>query len=133
MMTVQDTALGELMEYLDTPLPDNWESRTPEERRAYIWGDTLDDHAAATRLRTCVSAVEVRVELLGEPRVTFKRDPVSAGILSALNRAPGWTKGKKRIRIRGYGAQWVYYRDGYAPGDEDGTGEMSTAGGHLSK
>lgn len=133
MMTVQDTALGELMEYLDTPLPDNWESRTPEERRAYIWGDTLDDHAAATRLRTCVSAVEVRVELLGEPRVTFKRDPVSAGILSALNRAPGWTKGKKRIRIRGYGAQWVYYRDGYAPGDEDGTGEMSTDGGHLSK
>ena len=46
MMTVQDTALGELMEYLDTRLPDNWESRTPEERRAYIWGDTLDDHAA---------------------------------------------------------------------------------------
>lgn len=132
-MTVQDTALGELMEYLDTPLPDNWESRTPEERRAYIWGDTLDDHAAATHLRTCVSAVEVRVELLGEPRATFKRDQVSAGILSALNRAPGWTKGKKRIRIRGYGAQWVYYRDGYAPGDEDGTGEMSTAGGHLSK
>lgn len=132
MMTVQDTALGELMEYLDTRLPDNWESRTPEERRAYIWGDTLDDHAAATHLRTCVSAVEVRVELLGEPRVTFKRDPVSAGILSALNRAPGWTKGKKRIRIRGYGAQWVYYRDGYAPDDEDGTGEMSTAGGHFS-
>lgn len=132
MMTVQDTALGELMEYLDTRLPDNWESRTPEERRAYIWGDTLDDHAAATHLRTCVSAVEVRVELLGEPRVTFKRDPVSAGILSALNRAPGWTKGKKRIRIRGYGAQWVYYRDGYAPDDEDGTGEMSTADGHFS-
>lgn len=132
MMTVQDTALGELMEYLDTPLPDNWESRTPEERRAYIWGDTLDDHAAATRLRTCVSAVEVRVELLGEPRVTFKRDPVSAGILSALNRAPGWTKGKKRVRIRGYGAQWVYYRDGYAPDDEDGTGEMSTTDGHFS-
>lgn len=132
MMTVQDTALGELMEYLDTRLPDNWESRTPEERRAYIWGDTLDDHAAATHLRTCVSAVEVRVELLGEPRVTFKRDPVSAGILSALNRAPGWTKGKKRIRIRGYGAQWVYYRDGYAPDDEDGTGEMSTTGGHFS-
>ena len=132
MMTVQDTALGELMEYLDTLLPDNWESRTPEERRAYIWGDTLDDHAAATHLRTCVSAVEVRVELLGEPRVTFKRDPVSAGILSALNRAPGWTKGKKRIRIRGYGAQWVYYRDGYAPDDEDGTGEMSTTGGHFS-
>lgn len=132
MMTVQDTALGELMEYLDTPLPDNWETRTPEERRAYIWGDTLDDHAAATHLRTCVSAVEVRVELLGEPRATFKRDQVSAGILSALNRAPGWTKGKKRVRIRGYGAQWVYYRDGYAPDDEDGTGEMSTTDGHFS-
>lgn len=130
MMTVQDTALGELMEYLDTPLPDNWESRTPEERRAYIWGDTLDDHAAATRLRTCVSAVEVRVELLGEPRVTFKRDPVSAGILSALNRAPGWTKGKKRRKLRGYGAQWVYYRDGYEPTDEDETGEMSATDGH---
>lgn len=132
MMTVQDTALGELMEYLDTPLPDNWESRTPEERRAYIWGDTLDDHAAATRLRTCVSAVEVRVELLGEPRATFKRDQVSAGILSALNRAPGWTKGKKRRKLRGYGAQWVYYRDGYEPGDEDETNEMSTTGGHFS-
>lgn len=132
MMTVQDTALGELMEYLDTPLPDNWESRTPEERRAYIWGDTLDDHAAATHLRTCVSAVEVRVELLGEPRVAFKRDAVSAGILSALNRAPGWTKGKRRRKVRGYGAQWVYYRDGYAPDDEDGMGKMSTTGGHFS-
>lgn len=130
MMTVQDTALGELMEYLDTPLPDNWESRTPEERRAYIWGDTLDDHAAATHLRTCVSAVEVRVELLGEPRATFKRDQVSAGILSALNRAPGWTKGKKRRKLRGYGAQWVYYRDGYEPTDEDETGEMSATDGH---
>lgn len=132
MMTVQDTALGELMEYLDTRLPDNWESRTPEERRAYIWGDTLDDHAAATHLRTCVSAVEVRVELLGEPRVAFKRDPVSAGILSALNRAPGWTKGKRKRRVRGYGPQWVYYRDGYAPDDEDGMGKMSTTGGHFS-
>lgn len=130
MMTVQDTALGELMEYLDTPLPDNWETRTPEERRAYIWGDTLDDHAAATHLRTCVSAVEVRVELLGEPRATFKRDQVSAGILSALNRAPGWTKGKKRRKLRGYGAQWVYYRDGYEPTDEDETGEMSATDGH---
>lgn len=132
MMTVQDTALGELMEYLDTRLPDNWESRTPEERRAYIWGDTLDDHAAATHLRTCVSAVEVRVELLGEPRVAFKRDPVSAGILSALNRAPGWTKGKRKRRVRGYGPQWVYYRDGYARDDEDGMGKMSTTGGHFS-
>lgn len=130
MMTVQDTALGELMEYLDTPLPDNWESRTPEERRAYIWGDTLDDHAAATHLRTCVSAVEVRVELLGEPRATFKRDQVGAGILSALNRAPGWTKGKKRRKLRGYGAQWVYYRDGYKPTDEDETDEMPTTDGH---
>ena len=52
--------------------------------------------------------------------------------LAALNRAPGWTKGKKRVRIRGYGAQWVYYRDGYAPDDEDGTGEMSTTDGHFS-
>lgn len=131
-MTVQDTALGELMEYLDTPLPDNWETRTPEERRAYIWGDTLDDHTTATHLRTCVSAVEIRVELLGEPRATFKRDQVSAGILSALNRAPGWTKGKKRRKLRGYGAQWVYYRDGYEPGDEDETNEMPTTGGHFS-
>lgn len=116
-MTVQDTSIGELIEYLDIPLPDNWEERTPEERRAYIWGDTLDDRAEATRIRTCVSAVEVRVEMLGEDRNNFRRDATSAGILSGLNRLPGWTKGPKKLRVPGYGPQCVYYRDGYAPSE----------------
>lgn len=129
MMTVQDELSGQIEEYLDIPLPFNWEDRKPEERRAYIQGDTLDDHACMTCKRTRVCVVEIRVELLGEMRATFNNDGISRRIAAAMSRMPGWTKGKQRRRVRGYGPQWVYYRDGYETPEEDETNEMSTTGG----
>lgn len=122
MMTVQDEQAGLIEEYLDTPLPDNWETRTPEERRAYIHGDTLDDHDQATRMRTHVCVVEIRVELFGEDRTDMRTDQISRKIAGVMGRMPGWTKWPKKRRTGVYGTQWVYYRDGFGPDSEDSGG-----------
>lgn len=114
-MTAQDELVGQIEEYLDMPLPDNWEARTPEERRAYIRGDTLDDREKATRQRTHVCVVEIRVEMFGEERAGLRTDQVSRRIAGIMGRMPGWAKSARRQRVPVYGAQWVYYRVGCSP------------------
>ena len=109
---VADELLGQLIEYLDTPITENWYDLTPEAHRDYINGDSLIDSSLATVQRDRVCITEIRVELLGEDR--RKRggnDQTSRRLANLMNNLPGWKKSDQRIRVPLYGPQWVYYRE----------------------
>ena len=55
---VQDDLEGELLEYLDTKLPDNWDDLTPESRRDFIQGDLPVDPDTCNRRRDVVCITE---------------------------------------------------------------------------
>ena len=108
---VQDEMEGMLLEYLDTPLPANWEELSPEARRDYIQGDSVIDRATCTLRRDKVCLTEIRVEMLGADRRRLGgNDLESRRVANLMNNLKGWQKSKKRIRVAGYGPQWVYVR-----------------------
>lgn len=121
MLTVQDEFEGMIEEFLEIKLPADWEERTPEERRSYITGDTLEDKAKVGVLtRNQISIPEIRVECLGHKREDIRaaRDGTSLRVGAIMSRMSGWRKYPKRVKVRKYGAQWVYRRVG-AEADED--------------
>lgn len=110
---VQDEMEGILLEYLDTPLPANWEELSPEARRDYIQGDSVIDRATCTLRRDKVCLTEIRVEMLcADRRRLGGNDLESRRVANLMNNLKGWKKSTKRVRIPGYGPQWVYVRKG---------------------
>lgn len=108
---VQDEMEGMLLEYLDTPLPANWEELSPEARRDYIQGDSLVDPTTCTLRRDKVCLTEIRVEMLGADRRRLGgNDLESRRVANLMNNLKGWQKSKSKSRIPGYGIQWVYVR-----------------------
>ena len=111
--TYRDEWIGIIQDFLDRPIPKDWESRSPEDRRAYIAGDTLEklDEKDLMR-RNRVSGTEIRVECIGEDRTGNKgNDLTSRRIARIMGQMPGWGRGKKAVRLVGYGKQKVYERD----------------------
>lgn len=102
--------LGVVQEFLDRPLPEDWDDRSIEERRMY-WSDrggkTDDTLAAVQRSRVC--ALEVWCELFeGSPK-TYDLQKARE-ITNLLNRIPGWAR-KSTIRVGGsYGTQRGFTR-----------------------
>ena len=110
---VQDDLEGQLLEYLDTPLPDNWEELSPESRRDYIQGDAPVDPAKCTRRRDAVSVPEIKVELMCiDRRKKGGNDYDTRRVANLMNNLPGWVKSSKKQRVPGYGIQYVYRREG---------------------
>lgn len=107
--TVQDDLIGELMEYLDTPLPDNWEDYTPEMRRDYIQGNSLVRPEDCRVRRDEVSIVEVKYEFMGIDKRGSGRDLESRRVANILNNLHGWKKTNRKW-LKNYGLQWVYTR-----------------------
>lgn len=108
---VQDDLEGQLMEYLDTPLPDNWADLSPESRRDYIQGDAPIDPARCTLRRDRISITEIKIELLGlDRRQKGGNDYDTRRVANLMNHMPGWKKSERRVKLKQYGAQWVYYR-----------------------
>ena len=117
---VQDELEGQLLEYLDTPLPDNWEDLSPESRRDYIQGDTPVDPGKCTLRRDTVSLTEIRVEFMCQDRRRKGgNDYDSRRVANIMNNLPGWVKSRKRVWLPYYGAQYVYYREGAQDEHED--------------
>lgn len=109
--TVQDELEGMIEEYLERPLPENWDEMTPEARRDFINGDAITDGIACTVRRESVSVTEIRVELCGEDRrKQGGSDLLSRRIAGVLGSLPTWEKAEKKKKLRYYGAQWVYRR-----------------------
>ena len=110
--TVQDELAGQIAEYLDTRLPDNWEALCPEDRTSFIQGRSPLELGSCNLRRDVVSIIEIRCELCGEDRSKGGgNDFLSRRIANLMNTMPGWTKLPKKKRVGVYGSQWVYRRN----------------------
>lgn len=110
--TAQDDLTGEIEEYLNRPIPEKWESLTIEERRDFVQGRSSLSTVPCFRRRDSVSILEIRMELLGEERVSIGRnDALSRRIGDIMNHLPGWARAESRIPCGPYGRQRGYLRD----------------------
>ena len=109
--TAQDELRGEIEAYLERPIPEKWETLTIEERRDFVQGRSSLSAVPCERKRESVSVIEIRMELLGEERLSIGRnDALTRRIGDIMNHMPGWKRGEKRISCGVYGQQRCYLR-----------------------
>ena len=103
-----DPREGQIREYLETLIPDEFYSWNLERRRDYFSGSGFDD-VKGTKPRAAISLVEIWVECLGLNRANMKpKDSYElAGIMTKIE---GWEKTNKLVRLSEYGPQRVYKR-----------------------
>ncbi|OMD93001.1 virulence protein E [Paenibacillus odorifer] len=102
----EDPREGLIMKYLETPLPEDWESRTTWQRREYL----DDPNGEIARTRVC--AAEVWAEALGLDPAKFTAWEARA-IYDILRKLPDWQeRDKGRINFRLYGKQTAFEKRG---------------------
>jgi hypothetical protein len=99
--------VGQILEFLDTPLPNNWHELDKAEKRAYFAGSSVAELGVCQRRRNDICVAELRWELFGEEQKNRGRSLELAGI---MNNLPGWKKLPKSYRVPGWGPQKVYRR-----------------------
>ena len=107
-----DGRLGIIQEYLDMPLPENWNKMDLLERRAYISGDQLTPRVSGgSFIRQKVCVLEIWCECLGNSQASITRKD-SMEIESMLY-AAGWDRyveNRGRRKFGMYGIQIAYER-----------------------
>ena len=105
----QDDREGLVLEYLDTPLPDGWESMDIYKRRDYI--NEPDDPTRPTgkHRRTEVSNIEIWCECFGRAKEDMKPSD-SYAISAIMAHLEGWSKPETKKRLPIYGQQRIYKR-----------------------
>ena len=103
-----DERQGMIEEYLNTPLPDDWDSMDLYARRNYLSGDITSPKG--TVKRTSVSNAEIWCECFGKNFADLKSAD-SYAIAAIMAQIDGWerTTSKKRIPI--YGQQRLYKKE----------------------
>lgn len=99
---------GLIQEFLDKPVPENWDSLSLGQRRQFLQGNlTVDETSLAPRNKVC--ALEVWCECLGgDARHMRRQDGIEINnILSIL---PGWTKNSTSRRYGYCGKQRGFER-----------------------
>ena len=107
--TEEDTLTGLIQQFLDTPVPPNWDLMSPESRRDWMTSRADGAAAAGTERQERTCSTQIWVEVLGNP--IGRRD--RAGLLeitNALKKMPGWTLLQGRQRVPNYGPQAVFVR-----------------------
>jgi len=104
-----DDREGEILEYLDTLLPEDWYCWDTLRRVEYFQqADELSpERPAGTMPRTRVCSREIFCECFGRPRNSWKRQD-GFEISAIMARIQGWERTGKDVRIPGYGHQRVY-------------------------
>lgn len=102
-----DEREGLIQQYLDTPLPDNWDDMDLYERRNYLNGDSLTNRNGTVQ-RSLVSNMEIWCECFGKDAAAMKKAD-SYEINAIMQKMNGWTKGDLKYRAY-YGRQRVYQR-----------------------
>ena len=111
--TEQDELVGLIEDYLDTPLPANWDDLPKETRRDYIQGGTAS-LAEGVKPRDVVCIAEIKYELLKEDvgAMCKGNNLESRRLANIMNYMPGWGRTGRPIRFKEYGVQKAYVRAG---------------------
>jgi len=105
-----DDREGEVIEYLDALLPEDWYDWDIQRRVDFFQNqDALDANVECTMKRTRVCAREIFCECWGRSKNSWKRQD-GYEIAAIMARISGWEKTGKEDRIAGYGHQRVYTR-----------------------
>lgn len=104
---------GLIHEYLEMPLPENWEDLDVAARRSYIHGTNFKEEAIPTKKRDKICAMEIWVELLqGDPK--YMKPMNSREINDVLRVLEDWepyNMGTGKLRFgKNYGCQRAFIR-----------------------
>lgn len=105
-----DERVGMVQEYLERLLPENWDSLSTFDRRAFLEGSEFGgEPEQGTVRRTGVSVVEVWCECFGKSKADISRREsyVIANMLKKL----GWVSHRRTKKTRAYGVQMQFERD----------------------
>ena len=105
----QDDREGVVMAYLNTLLPENWESMDIGDRIAFLDNTGLVRSAPGTMRRQTVSNLEIWCECFGR-RQSDIQPKDSYAIAAIMAKIPGWSKAGDRVTQPIYGRQRVYKR-----------------------
>ena len=104
-----DERQGMVEEYLETLLPDNWDSMDTYARRSYIADKDAPTSPLGTVRRETVSNAEIWAECFGRNLAELK--PADSYAIAALmTRVSGWERTKAKRRLPIYGEQRLYSR-----------------------
>ena len=104
-----DERQGMVEEYLNTPLPENWEMMDSYQRRSFIFDKNDPTNPKGIKMRTEVSNAEIWCECLGRNIADLK--PVDSYSLATLmTKIDGWERTKEMKRLVQYGRQRLYRR-----------------------
>lgn len=105
-----DEREGVVAEYLDMPLPENWDELTMYQRREFIRDTEDPTRPRGTRRRKVVSNIEIWCECFGKSKEDLR--PADSYAISAIMvRMRGWQKAPDRQSLPIYGQQRVYIRE----------------------
>ena len=102
-----DERFGIIEDYLETPLPDNWEEKDLHHRRLYLEGDELVEKGTNEREIVCVA--EIWCECLGKPKEDMSRY-TTRDINDVMRQMEGWKQSKSTKKFKLYGIQKYYER-----------------------
>lgn len=103
-----DEREGMVRAYLDTPLPENWNTMELYERRNYLNAYDGLGEADGTSQREYVSNAEIWAECFGQPPTALEPSD-SFKITKIIKKIEGWEKAERK-RIPIYGQQRLYKR-----------------------
>lgn len=98
---------GLIQEFLDKPIPDNWDALDITARRMFLNGNAAGPQKLVRRDKVC--AYEIWEECFGMDRARMQRRD-SVEINSIMKNMKGWTKNKSHRRYGSYGTQRGYER-----------------------
>lgn len=103
-----DERSGMIQKYLDTLLPENWDTLNTFERRAFLAGDELSAEGTVQRSRVCIA--EIWCEVLGGNQKEMNRYNTKE-IHDIMRGIKGWEDGTNtKLRFGTYGQQRGYVR-----------------------
>lgn len=102
-----DDRTGLIQNYLDTLIPENWDSMDVYERRGYLQDEGLQKDGITRQDKIC--AAQIFCEVLGGTQKDM--NPHNTRFIHDIMRnMPGWSEYKSRTSFKGYGNQRGYYR-----------------------
>ncbi|NCC68900.1 MAG: virulence-associated protein E, partial [Clostridia bacterium] len=114
--SVQDDLPNRISEFLDAPLPENWDDMDAGERRYFFTSELPRAEVPTPKLRDTVTIQEIRAECFGRDVGEISKDSRTEimRIADAINSLPTWRKLKTLLypRAKGYNRATTYARIG---------------------
>ena len=102
---LEDPWIGMIAEFLEKPVPEDWDTRTPEERLLWWSDDFALGKVPRLRPRKWVCAAEIWCELFRQERSRLD-GRTARRITAAIRQLPGWREIGPRLTV--YGMQKCY-------------------------